>query len=161
MTLDEIVAALPSLDSKGLKTVIALATQLDAASGDASSNEDPLLFPAMVEIIRKFGIMSPPPLTVIQKKYGKALIDGAFTAVNSYVDQYLKPKSRVHRKKAYHIIVNACCVNLRSMNIPVTLKTVLQRMGNVHEVMETAFPGYLNSNLMHVVLDTSVIDERV
>lgn len=125
-------------------------TALDVPE-DVPDRDLALVFDTSKAVLRQFGCLRVPPMSVLAKTGKLGPLKKGAPAVLDYAETFLKPKGRNERAKAVHFLLEIAARRLRERNLPVTPKTLFESLPNIHASVDRCFPGYQASGLLAMV----------
>ena len=158
-SMNDVTEHLADLSSVELQQVIQLAKTLQyTKSAIAESPEVLLFFSTLCEEVTMFSSFENPPLVVFKgrdkKSYGKviesvSMIQTWANAVDADV------QTRLKKRNLYAMLAMLVSSYLNDIGVPITLKTLLNSFHKFPSLVDKAFPGYVESGLIHMVLARS------
>lgn len=118
---------------------------------------DPLFYTALSAYMEaSIPAYKPPPLAVVEVRLRADLLramEATDAVLLQHVDHGLRKPQRL---ACYRFCVRLVLAHMRETRVPVTLRTVIQQCANVALVLDEAFPGYAESNLLHIVFRRAI-----
>ena len=104
-----------------------------------------------------------PPLIVLRAstKYRSTLskLYKAVSGLNDWSSSALGRKlSRPEKLTMYSLACELTCDYLNKINVPINLKTIVNCYERFPSLIQAAFPGYIESGLLHIVLKSKEQD---
>jgi hypothetical protein len=161
-SVDEVKRALTKMDVGELKQVMAAAQVIHDAKHARQSTETQEsraateIHAAMdLAFTTRLGT-GVAPLHVIKKGASSALFTAAVQRIENMVKRSTMPESIASgpdRIALYRTIVELMIEDLQRINVPVSLKTVLQvSVPQLEGIVDRAFPGYAQSRLLGILV---------
>lgn len=101
-----------------------------------------------------------PPLPILKKQSkGYTGFVKECVALCSYVDEHFRTPSRVQRMRGIQLCLEVFLAWMDKRDIPLSTKTVMEQLPKARSLVERVFPGYRQSGLLHITLDSYVPGE--
>lgn len=162
-TLEKIQALLPSLEASDKRILAALLTQqgvepaqdrigpVDITRRALDSDSDTLLS-AMNTIFNNMGMGEVPPYSVLPVRDKKAVVGAAKVITHLLEEEDIL--TQAYLSKMSMLVLGVTVQHLREVNVPVSLRSVAEASPRYAGIFDKAFPGYLDSGLLPVLLDS-------
>jgi hypothetical protein len=158
MAIKEIIAQLPTLSKEELQTVKSLAEHL-IGNGTTLSEEDTidselyLFYTQISHRMEEKGISTLPWPVLIRRPIFREF-KKKFGTTKTYTLRYLGNLSRLQRQRLYNIYASIIVDWIdHQPKIPLRTTTVIRAVDYVPSLMNKSFPGYVESGLLHLILD--------
>lgn len=112
-----------------------------------------LVYHELCDMIRRKTGAKPPPLArFLDTKYAPAFRSGADEIIR-YAVEHLKPRGRAGMIQAIRLLVSLIVRQVMLENrVPIAIGPLACNLGRVAELVDEAFPGYMESGLLGMVL---------
>jgi len=108
------------------------------------------------EILKnRFSIISPPYSTFIKLQAKNTIISCRKTLIEFYCSYHKLKNENILKRDFYKFVqfyVNISRYHCIAINVPVSLKTILNQHTNLSGMLEKAFPSYIKSRMLSVIL---------
>lgn len=153
----EVIKRLPTLPPEAIarvkKHVDALIDQ--KPTNQTSNSEVHLVYDAMVGAIRIGGTLAPPPdlyqFKIKHKRHFKSLEDNA-ELLEQYARTEFQANARVDRQRVYTLCFRLLKDRLKENSESIGVVSMLNNMGSIPSIIDDAFPGYDEAELLPFVL---------
>lgn len=155
---DRIKELLPELSANELKEIILLAEFFKERKGAELLNiTDELFYASLTEELARRLHTSFAPLPILKKNslktFNKFLqVSGDF---NIWIDRVFRDTTvtRLQRRRLYIIAIEIVVDNVENSKVPLSLTSSLNFFVNFPGLFDKAFPGYIESNMLGMLLE--------
>lgn len=124
-----------------------------AVEGEPSLADLELVHAKIVEALTAFGETRKPPFAMLRNARHYASFLQGVPIVTAYVAEALRPKNRAERAKAIGLVIRVIARRIaRGGRVPVCHRTISEDLSRCSDILQTAFPGYMASGLLPVLL---------
>lgn len=156
---DRIKELLPELSANELKEVILLAEFFKERKGAAALDiNDELLYTTLTEELSRRLSTSFSPLPILKRNSPKLFnkfiqIAGDY---NAWIDRVFKDTTvtRLQRRRLAIIVIEVVVENIENSKVPLSLTSTLNFFANFPGLFNKAFPGYIESGMLGMMLET-------
>ena len=150
----DVLEQLSSLTSDQLREVASRASLLLSAQTPSvakQTGDEELVFSVVSDLFKDRGL-SEAPFRVIAKQSYFPKYRESVASLGKYIDRFIKPKTRVERRKVVLILVRMLIRWMTEASVPVSYKTVALNLSKVPDLVDRQFPGYRQSGLLPILV---------
>lgn len=153
---ETIVSQLDSLSPEEIKQVKARTSfLLDHMKSDNNNADDfakRTFYDDLAKELRERGVESVPPYVAFRRSgYGRRL-DNAYEHISSFIDWHMPRLKRTEHRRALRVLAGVIAQIARMHKVPLSMVALLNCCENVHEYVDEAFPGYIESGMLPIVV---------
>lgn len=117
-----------------------------------STTEEDMMYTAFASMLHStLGVVQPPYWT-FKRSSNYTLFKSNITILLNYTDSSLYQATRLERLQVYHLYATLLKNFLTDARISLSITTVVRTMPHIPELVEQAFPGYVESGLLRHIL---------
>jgi len=119
------------------------------------SSDEELFYSILTGFLKVMVVVSTPPYTIFKKNIAHKKFSECVISINLYISQTLGDNvKRVQKMQVYRLFCELITNELKELKVVVCLKSIIGIYDRFPGLVEKHFPGYIESNLFHIILNS-------